>query len=55
MPKATTGVCEANGIGIHCLRTGGSKPPLVLLHGLTGIGAFWIPLARALECVFVTW
>lgn len=41
--------CEANGINIHYLRTGGCKPPLVLLHGLTGSGACWIPLARALE------
>jgi N-formylmaleamate deformylase len=44
-----SGVCEANGIKIHYLRTGGSKPSLVLLHGLTGSGACWIPLARALE------
>jgi N-formylmaleamate deformylase len=44
-----TGVREANGINIHYLRTGGSKPPLVLLHGLTGSGACWSPLARALE------
>ena len=44
-----TGVCEANGINIHYLRTGGSKPPLVLLHGLTGSGACWSPLARELE------
>jgi len=44
-----TGVCEANGINIHYLRTGRSKPPLVLLHGLTGSGACWSPLARALE------
>ncbi len=44
-----TGVCEANGIDIYYLRTGGPKPPLVLLHGLTGSGACWSPLARALE------
>jgi N-formylmaleamate deformylase len=44
-----TGVCETNGVSIHYLRTGGSKPPLVLLHGLTGSGACWSPLARALE------
>jgi pimeloyl-ACP methyl ester carboxylesterase len=44
-----SGFCEANGIHIHYLRTGGSKPPLVLLHGLTGSGACWIPLARAFE------
>ena len=43
------GVCNTNGIHIHYLRTGGCKPPLVLLHGLTGNGACWIPLARALE------
>jgi N-formylmaleamate deformylase len=43
------GVCDANGINIHYLRTGGHKPPLIPLHGLTGSGACWIPLARALE------
>ncbi len=43
------GVCEANGINIHYLRTGGCKPPLIALHGLTGSGACWTPLARALE------
>jgi len=43
------GVCEANGINIHYLRTGGDKPPLIALHGLTGSGACWSPLARALE------
>jgi len=49
MTNWTSGVCEANGINIHYLRTGGCKPPLVLLHGLTGSGACWIRLARALE------
>src|SRR5579863_5440180 len=49
MTNCMPGVCEANGINIHYLRTGGSKPPLVLLHGLTGSGACWTPLARALE------
>jgi N-formylmaleamate deformylase len=44
-----SGVCETNGIHIHYLRTGGSKLPLLLLHGLTGSGACWTPLARALE------
>lgn len=42
------GFCEANGINIHYLRTGGCKPPLVLLHGLTGNGACWTPQARSL-------
>jgi N-formylmaleamate deformylase len=46
------GTREANGIGIHYIRTGGAKPAVVLLHGLTGSGACWTPLARALEGEF---
>jgi N-formylmaleamate deformylase len=49
MTSWTAGACEANGISIHYLRTGGVKPPLVLLHGLMGSGACWSPLARSLE------
>ena len=45
----TTGICEANGIEVHYLRTGGDKPPVVLLHGLMLNGACWTPLARVLE------
>ncbi len=52
MTNWTSAVSKANGIDIHYLRTGGSKPPLVLLHGLTGSGACWSPLARALETEF---
>jgi N-formylmaleamate deformylase len=52
MTNWTTAVCEVNGINIHYLRTGGPKPPLVLLHGLTGNGACWTPLARALKDEF---
>jgi len=52
MTTWTTAVCAANGIDIHYLRTGGTKPPVVLLHGLTGSGACWSPLARALEAEF---
>ncbi len=43
------GVCEANGIQVHYLRTGGARPPVVMLHGLMGSGACWTPVARALE------
>jgi len=46
------GHCETNGIRIHYLRTGGGKPPVVLLHGLLGSGGCWTPLARALEGEF---
>lgn len=49
MTSWITGVCETNGVGIHYLRTGGPKPALVLLHGLTGSGACWTPVARALQ------
>jgi pimeloyl-ACP methyl ester carboxylesterase len=41
--------CKANGITIHYLRTGGDKPSVVLLHGLTKSGACWASLAQALE------
>jgi len=44
-----TGTCKANGIDIHYLRTGGNKPPVVLLHGLMTNGTCWSPLARTLE------
>ena len=49
MTTWSSGVCEANGTSIHYLRTGGAKPPVVLLHGLMGSGACWTLLARALE------
>lgn len=49
MTEWTTGTCEANGINVHYLRTGGNKPPIVLLHGLMTSGACWTPVARALE------
>lgn len=44
-----TGTCKANGIEMHFLRTGGDKPPVILLHGLMLSGACWTPLARSLE------
>src|ERR1700753_3217623 len=52
MTPWTSAVCNANGIDIHYLRTGGDKPPVVLLHGLLANGACWSPLARALEAEF---
>ena len=48
MTSWTAGVCNTSGVNIHFLRTGGVKPPLILLHGLTGNGACWSPLARSL-------
>lgn len=42
------GQVTANGIATHYLRTGGGRPPVVLLHGLTDNGACWTSLAREL-------
>lgn len=41
--------CKTNGITIHYTRTGGNKPPLILLHGLMTNGLCWTDLARTLE------
>ena len=49
MTKWSTGNCETNGINLHYTRTGGSKPPVVLLHGLMANGACWTGLAHFLE------
>jgi N-formylmaleamate deformylase len=49
MTNWISGDCEANGVNIHYLRSVGNRPSLVALHGLTGSGACWSPLARALE------
>jgi pimeloyl-ACP methyl ester carboxylesterase len=41
----------ANGIRQHVLRTGGDKPPLLMLHGFMESGVSWLRLARLLaEC-----
>jgi N-formylmaleamate deformylase len=37
-----------NGVRIHYYRTGGRKPPFVLLHGATDNGLCWSPVAESL-------
>ena len=49
MTNWTTARCETNGITLHYTRTGGNKPPVMLLHGLMTNGLCWTELARALE------
>lgn len=49
LARWSSGICGANGIDIHYLRTGGDKPALIALHGLLGSGACLSPLARVLE------
>jgi N-formylmaleamate deformylase len=39
---------EANKVKIHYYRTGGDKPPLILLHGATDNGLCWTRVARVL-------
>jgi len=40
------------GIRLHYTRTGGSKPPLVLAHGVTDDGLCWTPVAQALAAEY---
>lgn len=49
MTSWTTAIREINGINIHYTRTGGNKPPLILLHGLMANGMCWTGLAHILE------
>jgi N-formylmaleamate deformylase len=49
MTHWSTDSCRTNGINLHYTRTGGNKPPLLLLHGLMTNGLCWTALAHALE------
>lgn len=40
---------DINGLPLHLTRTGGDKPPLVLLHGITDNGLCWTRVAHELE------
>lgn len=40
---------ETDALKLHYTRTGGSKPPLILLHGITDHGLCWTPVASVLE------
>lgn len=42
----------ANGFRLHFYRTGGGKPPLLLLHGFLDGAACWLRTAQALEHEF---
>jgi pimeloyl-ACP methyl ester carboxylesterase len=42
----------ANGVKLHYYRTGGSKSPIVLLHGVTDDGLCWSPVADVLSETF---
>jgi N-formylmaleamate deformylase len=48
MNQWTTGYFVSHGTKLHYYRTGGSKPPLVLIHGITDDGLCWAPVAEVL-------
>ncbi len=48
MPEWIEGDANASGVRIHYYRTGGEKPPVVLLHGMTDNGLCWSRVARRL-------
>ena len=43
------GDIKIKGVKIHYYRTGGKKPPFVLLHGATDNGLCWMPVAEILS------
>jgi pimeloyl-ACP methyl ester carboxylesterase len=43
------GDVQSSGIRLHYYRTGGDKPPLVLLHGILAGGLTWLRIAKAFE------
>ena len=49
MSTWTDSSIHANEISLHYYRTGGNKPPIVLLHGFTDSGLCWPRIARVLE------
>jgi N-formylmaleamate deformylase len=52
MLKYTEGDLKVDGIKIHYYRTGGKKPPMVILHGATDNGLCWSPLAEWLSAKY---
>ena len=46
---STEGDILANSIRQHYYRTGGEKPPLLLLHGFNEYGLTWLRVAKELE------
>jgi N-formylmaleamate deformylase len=40
---------KVNDVSLHYYRTGGDKPPIVLLHGFTDNALCWMRVARVLE------
>jgi N-formylmaleamate deformylase len=48
MLKYIDGYLKIDGVRIHYYRTGGRKPPFILLHGASDNGLCWTPVAELL-------
>src|ERR1700737_1887966 len=48
MSEWTSGDVVANGVRLHYYRTGGAKPAIVALHGITDSGRTWTRVAEGL-------
>lgn len=46
MLETTSGFVDFYGVKLHYYRTGGNKPPLVLVHGITDDGLCWSPVSE---------
>ncbi len=47
MRQWATGAIASHGTNLHCYRSGGSGPPLVLVHGISGEA----PAGSGLTCL----
>jgi N-formylmaleamate deformylase len=52
MFKYTENFLKIDGVRIHYYRTGGRKPPFVLLHGATDNGLCWTRIAESLSEIY---
>ncbi|MGD1118050.1 MAG: alpha/beta hydrolase [Dehalococcoidales bacterium] len=52
MLKYTQNDVTLEGVKIHYYRTGGAKPPFILLHGATDNGLCWTPIAEWLSAQY---
>lgn len=52
MAEWLQGRVNANGLNVFYRRTGGDKPPMLMLHGYTDNGACWGPVAQLLEAEY---
>lgn len=49
MSEWASGDVDVDGVRIHYTRTGGGKPPFVLVHGFSDDGLCWTPVAEVLQ------